>query len=310
MKHRLQQLCDSYQMKFFTDVPLNGRTTFHIGGNADFWIEINSIPGLSAAVMFCQENHLPYFIMGRGSNILAADNGYRGVILHLGNEFSQMAFTDDTILVCQSGAMLANAAKTAAEHHLSGMEALSGIPGTIGGALFMNAGAYKKEMKDIAVSCTYVDGTGKERILSKEKLDLSYRHSFFTEHPDCIITSVTMKLHKDTPEAISARMQDYSERRRSKQPLNFPSAGSTFKRPEKGYASKLIDECGLKGYQVGDAQVSEKHAGFVINLNHATCDEVLRLCRDVHDKVLAETGCILELEPVLLGSQEGEHSCS
>ncbi len=310
MKTRLKQLCDSYQMQFLTDVPLNGHTTFHIGGNADFWIEISSVQGLCAAVRFCQENALPYFIMGRGSNILAADNGYRGVILHLGNAFSEIAFQDENTLVCQSGAMLSNIAKAAVSRNLSGMEALSGIPGTVGGALFMNAGAYKREMKDITVSCTYVDSTGTEQTLSGEKLDLSYRHSFFTEHPGYIITSVTIQLEKGNPKEISDKMQDFAEKRKSKQPLNFPSAGSTFKRPKVGYASQLIDECGLKGYQVGDAQVSEKHAGFVINLNHATCAEVLRLCRDVHDKVLAEKGCVLELEPVLLGLQEGDISCS
>ncbi|MBR1528244.1 MAG: UDP-N-acetylmuramate dehydrogenase [Oscillospiraceae bacterium] len=310
MKTRLKQLCDSYQMKFMTDVPLDGHTTFHIGGNADYWIEINSVQGLGAALRFCQEQNLPYFVMGRGSNILASDNGYRGVILHIGTAFSAVAFSDQTTLVCQSGALLSNIAKTAAEQELSGMEALSGIPGTVGGALFMNAGAYQQEMKDIAVSCTYLDTDGAEHTLSREELDLSYRHSFFTEHPGCIVTSVTIKLQKDNPEAISARMQDYAERRRSKQPLNFPSAGSTFKRPEGSFASKLIDECGLKGYQIGDAQVSEKHAGFVINRSHATCEQVLRLCREVHDKVLAETGYVLELEPVLLGIQAGESSCS
>ena len=310
MKTRLKQLCDSYQMKFMTDVPLDGHTTFHIGGKADYWIEINSVQGLSAVLRLCCECHQPYFVMGRGSNILASDNGYRGLILHLGNAFSEIRFQDDTTLVCQSGAMLTTVSRIAGEHQLSGMEALSGIPGTVGGAVFMNAGAYKHEMKDIVVSCTYLDSAGTEHVLTQEKLDFSYRHSFFTDHQDDIIISVTMKLQKDDPEAISSRMQDYAERRKSKQPLNFPSAGSTFKRPEIGFASQLIDECGLKGYQVGDAQVSEKHAGFVINLNHATCAQVLQLCRDVHDKVLAETGCILELEPVLLGFQDGEISCS
>ena len=310
MKTKLKQLCDSYQMKFLTDVPLSGRTTFHIGGNADYWIEINSVQGLGAVLATCQAHQIPCFVMGRGSNILASDDGYRGVILHIGSEFSDIALSDETTLVCQSGAMLSNVAKFAVERGLSGMEALSGIPGTVGGALFMNAGAYKREMKDIAYACTYLDKNGTEYTLTQDKLDLDYRHSFFTEHPEYVITSVTLKLKKDSPEEITSRMQDFSERRRSKQPLNFPSAGSTFKRPEGSFASKLIDECGLKGYRVGDAQVSEKHAGFVINLNHATCAQVLRLCRDVRDKVLAETGIILKLEPVLLGEQEGDVSCS
>ena len=309
MKTRLQQLCDSYQMKFLTDVPLGGHTTFHIGGNADFWTEINSVQALGAVLRLCNETHLPYFVMGRGSNILASDYGYRGLIIHLGSDFSEITLNENT-LTCQSGAMLSTIAKIAAEHHLSGMEAISGIPGTVGGALFMNAGAYGSEMKDIVTSCTYVDRSGIEHSLNAEELDLSYRHSFFTEHPDCIISSVTLRLSKDNPDSISERMLNFAEQRKSKQPLNFPSAGSTFKRPEGSFASKLIDECGLKGYQVGDAQISEKHAGFVINLNHATCEQVLRLCRHVRDKVLAETGYILELEPVLLGMQEGEFSCS
>ncbi len=309
MKNKLQQLCDSYQMEFMTDVPLDGHTTFHIGGNADYWIEVNSVQGLSAALRFCCENHLPYFVMGRGSNILASDNGFQGVILHIGNAFSSITADGDT-LTCQAGASLAAAATLASRKQLSGMEALSGIPGTVGGALFMNAGAYQHEMKDIVTSCTYLDSTGTEHILEQEKLNLSYRHSFFTEHPDCIITSVTMHLQKDNPEEILSRMKEYSRRRKEKQPLEYPSAGSTFKRPKDGYASQLIDECGLKGYQVGDAQVSEKHAGFVINRSHATCAEVLRLCRDVRDKVFAEKGCVLELEPVLLGVQAGEFSCS
>ena len=309
MKTKLKQLCDSYQMKFLTDVPLSGHTTFHIGGNADYWVEINSSKAFSAMLQFCSKQKLPFFVMGRGSNILASDAGFKGIILHIGNAFSDIAFSDETTLVCQAGAILSNVAKTAMEHGLSGMEALSGIPGTIGGALFMNAGAYGTEMKDITVSCTYLDKSGTEKILLHNELNLAYRQSYFTEHSG-FITSVTIQLRKDNPEAISSRMQDYSERRKSKQPLNFPSAGSTFKRPQGSYASLLIDECGLKGYQVGDAQVSEKHAGFVINLGHATCKEVLQLCHDVHDKVLEKTGYTLELEPVLLGIQKEEISCS
>lgn len=309
MKTELKQLCDSYQMKFLTDVPLSGHTTFHIGGNADYWIEINSSKALGAVMQFCSAQKLPYFIMGRGSNILASDEGFRGVILHIGNDFSEIKIDKDR-LVCQAGALLTGVATLASRKQLSGMEALSGIPGTIGGALFMNAGAYGTEMKDITVSCTYLEESGTEKILSQNELNLGYRHSYFTEHPNCIITSVTLKLTPDNTEMIQAKMKDFSDRRKAKQPLNFPSAGSTFKRPQGSYASLLIDECGLKGYQVGDAQISEKHAGFVINRGHATCKDVLQLCHDVHDKVLEKTGYILELEPILLGSQEGAISCS
>ncbi len=310
MKEQLQQICTEYAMTFLTDVPLSSHTTFHIGGNADFWIEINSIQGMRQLLQFCKKQKVPYFVMGRGSNILASDDGYRGVILHLGNDFSEMQTAGQNKILCQSGVMLSNAAKFAADQNLTGMEALSGIPGTIGGALCMNAGAYDSEMKDIVISCEYLDENGEEHVLNSEELHLGYRHSFFTDHPDCIVTSVMMQLHPGDPDQISEKIAEYASRRKEKQPLNFPSAGSTFKRPKGGYASQLIDECGLKGYQIGGAQVSEKHAGFVINQNHATCADVLQLCRDVRNIVLAKKGYLLELEPVLLGVQAGEFSCS
>ncbi|MDE6657253.1 MAG: UDP-N-acetylmuramate dehydrogenase [Oscillospiraceae bacterium] len=313
MNKELQQICNAYQMQLQENISLASHTTFHIGGNADFWIEINSTQGLGKLLQFCDEKKINYFVMGRGSNILASDNGYQGVILHLGNCFSEIKMQemhDKIILTCQAGAMLSNIAKFAMEHSLTGMEALSGIPGTVGGALYMNAGAYGSEMKDIVIACSYINKFGKEYNLTSEDLNLSYRHSFFTEHAGAVITSVTICLKKGNPEEIAEKYADFSQRRKTKQPLNYPSAGSTFKRPEGSYASKLIDECGLKGYQIGGAQVSEKHAGFVINKANATCQDVLNLCQHVHDVVLEKTGYLLELEPVFLESQGGELSCS
>lgn len=310
MNETLQQICDACQMQLQKHISLAGHTTFHIGGNADFWVEINSVQGLAKLLKFCHEQNIAYFVMGRGSNILASDNGYHGLILHLGSGFSAIQIHDDVMLTCQAGAMLSNIAKFAVENNLTGMEALSGIPGTVGGALYMNAGAYGSEMKDIVTECCYLDSSGREYCLTSENLDLAYRHSFFTEHAGTVITSVTMRLQKGNPEEIAEKYSDFAQRRKSKQPLNYPSAGSTFKRPEGSYASKLIDECGLKGFQIGDAQVSEKHAGFVINKGHATCRDVLQLCQQVHDTVLEKTGYVLELEPVILGIQDGESSCS
>ena len=308
MREKLQKLCETYKMELQENVPLSEHTTFRIGGNADFWAEINSAEAVAALIRLCRENGYSYFILGKGSNILASDDGYRGLILHLGNAFSKIAWEDPHTMTCQAGAALAKAARIAEESGRSGMEGLSGIPGTVGGALYMNAGAYGYEMKDIVSSCTYTDENGDIQTHRAENLKFSHRLSWFSEHPECVILTVTMKLKEDSKDEITARMQEFLRRRSDKQPLNYPSAGSTFKRPEGNYASALIDKCGLKGYTVGGAQVSEKHAGFVINYNGATCRDVLRLCEDVRCIVRDETGYMLELEPVILGNQTGDES--
>ncbi len=308
---KLENICQAYHMQLAKNISLARHTTFRIGGCAAFWVEICSAKGLSEILKFCHESQMDYFVMGRGSNILASDQGYPGLILHLGNDFSGIQRQGNS-LICESGALLTNIAKFAMQHSLTGMEALSGIPGTVGGALFMNAGAYGSEMKDIVTECRYLDKSGTEQILTAQDLDLAYRHSFFTEHDHTIITSVTIQLATGNPEEIAARNADYAQRRKTKQPLNYQSAGSTFKRPQGSYASKLIDECGLKGYSIGGAQVSEKHAGFVINTGNASCRDVLALCHHVQDVVSEKTGYFLELEPVFLGiqGQDGEISCS
>ena len=311
MKEKLKELCDTYGAAFSENIPRSEHTTFRIGGTADFWVEVNSAGVLSALVRLCCELGCPFFVLGRGSNILASDEGFHGVILHLGNEFSDIHLPDSQTIVCEAGATLVKAAKTAEEFHLTGMEGLSGIPGTVGGALFMNAGAYGYEMSQIVSSCTYLDASGEIRQRRVCDLALSYRHSWFTEHPECVILTVTMQLKHGVKEDITAKMRDFLKRRNDKQPLEFPSAGSTFKRPEGNYASALIDRCGLKGYTVGAAQVSEKHAGFVVNRGGATCADVMQLCADVRRIVQEQTGYVLELEPILLGTQTGdEASCS
>ncbi len=298
MKEQLQKLCEQYACPLETDVRLSQHTTFRIGGKADFWVEVTCVQGLQALLCFCRDQGIPYFVMGKGSNILACDEGFRGVILHLGNGFSAIQVSDTTI-TCQSGASLGAVARIAAEYALSGMECLSGIPGTVGGALYMNAGAYGCEMKDVVVSCEYVSADGELHTMQVEKMQLSYRHSIFEDNAG-VIVSVTLRLTPGDRVAICQKMEELLVQRKTKQPLEYPSAGSTFKRPQGSYASMLIDQCGLKGLSVGDAQVSEKHCGFVVNKGNASCADVLALCEDVKNRVQEQTGYILELEPVLL----------
>lgn len=302
MKEQLQMLCAQQEMRLETDVKLSQHTTFRIGGTAEFWADISSVQGLQALLNFCKEQKIPYFVLGKGSNILASDDGFQGMILHLGNAFAGITISGTTV-TCQAGAQLGAAARAAAEHSLTGMEALSGIPGTIGGALYMNAGAYGTEMKDIIVSCEYLAEDGTVCTMPAEEMQLSYRHSVFCENKG-IILSVTMELQQGDREAIRSRMEELQIQRKTKQPLEYPSAGSTFKRPAGSYASLLVDQCGLKGKSVGDAQVSEKHAGFVVNKGCATCADVLALCDAVRAEVQEQTGYILELEPILLESRK------
>ena len=245
-----------------------------------------------------KENSIRYGILGRGSNVLADDNGFDGVILLFGSDFASIEIRGN-IIRCDAGALLASACVHAQQSGLSGMENLFGIPGTVGGALFMNAGAYGSEMKDIVLSAEYLDEEGKIRTIGRENMELSYRHSFFSDR-SFVIISVTMQLENGDPETIKNSMNECMAKRSSKQPLEYPSAGSTFKRPEGSYASLLIDQCGLKGAQCGGAMVSEKHSGFIINKGYATCADVLELCSQVQRVVKEKTGYTLELEPVIL----------
>lgn len=302
MREKLLKLCDTYGMTMHEQVPLSEHTTFRIGGAADFFVGADTAEGLAALLRLCRDEGYPYFLLGKGSNILASDAGYRGLIVHLGESFAK-AQAEGMSVTFGAAMPLVKAARFAQQQGLSGMEGLSGIPGTVGGALYMNAGAYGYEMRQIVTACEYMDENGEMHTLSADALDLSYRHSRFMETGG-IVLSVTVRLTNGDTEEIAEKMQDFLARRNEKQPLNYPSAGSTFKRPEGNYASALIDRCGLKGLAVGGAQVSEKHAGFVINRGGATCADVMRLCADVGRKVRDETGYVLELEPILLGAAE------
>lgn len=294
----LSELCEKLGCEIRQECSLKDHTTFKFGGNCRALIDINSAKSAAELIKYLKAEGIKYAVIGRGSNIIASDDGYDGVILHFGNSFSEIA-VEGTTIKCDAGALLASVCMQACQNGLSGMENLYGIPGTVGGALYMNAGAYGSEMKDIVISAEYIDENGEIKTISADEMELSYRHSIFSGR-NFVIVSVTMELAKGEPSEIKAAMNECMNKRSSKQPLEYPSAGSTFKRPEGSYASLLIEQCGLKGFTVGGAQVSEKHSGFVINKGGATCSDVLKLCEEVKRVVMEKSGYVLELEPIIL----------
>lgn len=297
---QLSAVCRNAGAELKPDVRLSELTTFKIGGACRALITLPDIAACQTIITYLRENKIPFTLIGRGSNLLAPDQGYEGVVLKLGGALASDITEENGAVTCGAGVSLKNLCLFALEHALTGLEFAYGIPGSVGGAVFMNAGAYDGEFSQILESVTVLDENGARLTLSASELNLGYRHSVFMEHP-WIILQATVRLTAGDPEAIRAKMQDLLGRRKSKQPLEFPSAGSTFKRPAGSFASKLIDECGLKGYTVGGAQVSEKHAGFVINRGGATFADVMAVCQHVQEVVKAQTGFILELEPEIIG---------
>lgn len=279
--------------------PMSRHTTFRIGGPADFYLCPHSTKEVQEIVEICKEENLPYFVLGNGSNLLVSDKGYRGVVIQLWKNFSDIT-VKDCCIQAKAGALLSKVAAEALEAGLTGMEFASGIPGTIGGAAFMNAGAYGSEMKDIIKSVKVLDTQGEVRVLPKEELKMGYRTSIVKEKGYTVL-SVELELSKGNREEIRNTMEDLKERRTSKQPLEMPSAGSTFKRPEGYFAGKLIMDSGLRGFSVGGAQVSEKHCGFVVNKGGATAMDVLNLIREVQRRVKEQFGVELETEVRFLG---------
>lgn len=294
----LTKLCEELGCRITPECSLSEYITFRFGGPCRALVSVNSVESAAKLIEYMKTNGIKYGILGRGSNVLAADEGFDGVILLFGSDFSQIEVKGNTIR-CDAGASLASACVHAQQNGLSGMENLFGIPGTVGGALYMNAGAYGSEMKDVVILAEYIDENCRIRSISAKDMELSYRHSVFSGTSN-VITSVTMQLTEGDPAEIKARMNECMSKRSSKQPLEYPSAGSTFKRPEGSYASLLIEQCGLKGFSCGGAMVSEKHSGFVINKGYATCADVLELCEKVKAEVKEKTGYQLELEPIIL----------
>ena len=281
------------------DVPMSKYTTFRIGGNASVMLTPTTDEQLASIIKKCKEDNIKPFIIGNGSNMLISDKGLDTVVINMCRPDPKIELVNGDTVVCDAGATMSKVCNFALENGLTGLEFAFGIPGSAGGAAYMNAGAYGGEMKDVLVECRHIDSDGNFGSLKGEELGLAYRTSAY-EHNGYIITTLVMKLSKGNKDEIRAKMHELLQRRKDKQPLEYPSAGSTFKRPEGYFAGALIEECGLKGYSVGGAQVSEKHAGFVINKGDASAKDVLDLIKYIQDKVLSEKGVMLEPEVRLI----------
>lgn len=278
--------------------PMKLHTTFRAGGPADVLVtpDTESLPDVIA---LCKKHNLPYYVIGNGSNLLVGDKGIRGIVIAMTNRAAKV-LCDGEVITATAGATLGQIAGLAATNGLTGLEFAAGIPGTLGGAVVMNAGAYGGEMQDVIISAVVLDEDGRQKKLSVEELELGYRHSCISEK-NYVVLSVTMKLQRGSVEEIRSKMAELREQRMTKQPLEYPSAGSTFKRPEGHFAGKLIMDAGLSGYQVGGAQVSAKHCGFVINKDNATAADILQLMKDVSAKVEEQFGVKLEPEVKMMG---------
>ena len=281
------------------DVPMSKYTTFRIGGNASVMLTPTTDEQLASIIKKCKKDNIKPFIIGNGSNMLISDKGLDTVVINMCRPDPKIELVNGDTVVCDAGATMSRVCNFALENGLTGLEFAFGIPGSAGGAAYMNAGAYGGEMKDVLVECRHIDSDVNFGSLKGEELGLAYRTSAY-EHNGYIITTLVMKLSKGNKDEIRAKMKELLQRRKDKQPLEYPSAGSTFKRPEGYFAGALIEECGLKGYSVGGAQVSEKHAGFVINKGDASAKDVLDLIKYIQDKVLSEKGVMLEPEVRLI----------
>lgn len=282
---------------------LRDYTTFKIGGKCDLLVKLNGEESAVRLIPLAEKLDVPYYIFGKGSNLIVDSDGVRGVVFVSGTDFSDIKLIDDTTVLCTAGTPLSRLCIFALDNGLSGLEFAYGIPGSLGGAVFMNAGAYGGEMKDVVASVRVMDRCGKITEYPADELDFSYRHSRFTESGEIILSAV-IRLQKGDKVQIKAQMDELMEKRRSKQPLEFPSAGSTFKRPEGSYASLLIEQCGLKGVHVGDAEVSEKHSGFVVNKGNADFKQLMELIKTVQDTVEEKTGYTLECEPLIISDKK------
>ena len=284
-------------MKIIKNEPMKNHTSFKIGGTADEFCTVSSKEEIIELINYAKEKNMPYFVMGNGSNILVSDKGIRGVVIQISSNFSNYEISG-SMINAESGVLLSTLAKAAQKNALSGMEFASGIPGTLGGAIYMNAGAYGGEMSSIVRSVTYLKNGEIKKI--GDGFGFGYRKSIFADL-GVVILEAELELKEGNPEEIKAKMEDYKTRRTEKQPLNMPSAGSVFKRPEGYFAGKLIEDAGLKGFQVGGAKVSEKHSGFIVNAGGATANDVLSLIRHIQITVKEKFGVELETEVKIVG---------
>ena len=296
-EQELEKLLTKAQIK--KEEPMSRHTTFRVGGAAEYFVtpSIEQVPGI---VTLCRQYELPLTVIGNGSNLLVSDGGLRGVVLEFGKASSGICLENETDLVVQAGTLLSETASFAAKHALAGMEFAAGIPGSVGGAVVMNAGAYGGEMKDILSAVRVLTMTGEIKVRPADELDLSYRHSRMMEEKELVL-EVCIHLAFGNEEEIRGRMEELRKKRVEKQPLEYPSAGSTFKRPEGYFAGKLIEDAGLRGFRVGDAQVSEEHCGFVSNRGTASAAQIMEMMQRVQQRVKETSGVELEPEVRLLG---------
>ena len=282
---------------------LKNHTSFKIGGPADLFIYINNLSSGKALINLINKRNTPFFALGNGTNLLVSDEGYRGIVLSFSKCEKVLSLENENIINCSSGIPLAKICVTALQSGLTGLEFAWGIPGSCGGALFMNAGAYGSDISNIILSCSHLLPDGTEETLNKDALELSYRKSFYSDK-SLLITSMKFKLEKSDPKIIREKMYENISKRKSKQPLEYANAGSIFKRPEGYFAGALIEECGLKGKSFGGAMVSPKHSGFIVNTGNASAKDVIRLIRFIQEKVYNKFGVKLECEIKTLGNLE------
>lgn len=279
--------------------PMSRHTTFRVGGEARYLVRISSSEQIRKIIPYLKEVEMPYFVLGNGSNLLVGDKGYEGVILQIGSKMSHIQ-AEGSLIKAGAGALLTQVAKCAMENGLTGLEFASGIPGTIGGGVVMNAGAYEGEMAQVVEQVSVISDQGEILVLDKDTMEFGYRTSAIKKRP-FIVLEVALRLEQGNKGEIAAKMEELTRRRREKQPLEYASAGSTFKRPEGYFAGKLIMDAGLRGYSIGDARVSEKHCGFVINTGNATAADVAEVIREVQERVKEKFGVTLETEVIFLG---------
>lgn len=303
---RVKSALREFGCGFTENAALSSCTTFGIGGVCPILADISGEEAACGLLSLMNRENIPFYIIGKGSNLLADDGMIDMVFLRTGKAFSRIS-EENGIIKCQAGAALRAVSVFAEERGLTGLEFAYGIPGNIGGAVFMNAGAYGGEMKDVVFEVRAADFSGNVRVFSGSELDFGYRHSVFSEGKYMIL-SASLKLIEGSREEISAKMAELTDRRREKQPLEYRSAGSTFKRPAGAYAAALIEQCGLKGYSCGDARVSEKHSGFVVNTGEATFKDVMNVIEHVKRTVFEKTGIMLECEPEIILSGESTFS--
>jgi UDP-N-acetylmuramate dehydrogenase len=298
-KKELEKIMDTGRISY--DQPLAPYTSFGIGGPADVLVQAEREAELQALLHFCQKHAMPRFILGKGTNLLVLDKGIRGMVIHLSGILSYVEVKENTV-IAGGGASLADAAAQAARAGLTGMEFAQGIPGSIGGAVIMNAGAYGGEMKDIVTRVHVLSANGQPAVYRGVEMAFGYRVSVL-QGTNAIVTKVEMTLQYDDPAEIRIRTEDLQRRRWDKQPLNLPSAGSVFRRPTGFYAGALIEKAGLKGYRIGGAQVSEKHAGFIVNIGQATAADVIALICHIQKTVREQSGVLLEPEIRIVGEE-------